>query len=246
MTMRDLLVRGLLAGLLASVLAFGFARMFGEPSVNAAIALEDSLYAQNGEPSEPEIVSRSIQSTLGLGTGLAVLSVAFGGLFAIAFAFAYGRIGNLGVRGTALFVVLVGFGALYVVPFLKYPPNPPAIGEAETIAQRTALYFGMVLLSLVATAGAIVLQRRLAETRSNWDATLIASACFLVIITVAYLAMPEVNEVPDAFPAVVLWKFRVASLGMQLVLWLSIGIAFGALTERATQPSARALAPAER
>jgi len=31
---------------------------------------------------------------------------------------------------------------------------------------------------------------------------------------------------------VVLWRFRVASLGTQLVLWAGIGLLFGALAER--------------
>jgi predicted cobalt transporter CbtA len=39
--------------------------------------------------------------------------------------------------------------------------------------------------------------------------------------------------VPGDFPAVVLWQFRIASAGAQLIMWTTIGIAFGALTERA-------------
>jgi predicted cobalt transporter CbtA len=45
--------------------------------------------------------------------------------------------------------------------------------------------------------------------------------------------LPPINEVPDGFPAMVLWQFRIASLGMQLVMWTTIGLLFGRLTERA-------------
>jgi predicted cobalt transporter CbtA len=51
--------------------------------------------------------------------------------------------------------------------------------------------------------------------------------------------LPGIDEVPDGFPAVVLWRFRVASFGMQLLMWATIGLAFGALTERAIKSSPR-------
>ena len=47
------------------------------------------------------------------------------------------------------------------------------------------------------------------------------------------LLLPDVNEVPEDFPAVVLWRFREASLAIQIVLWGGIGLGFGWLTERA-------------
>ena len=83
-------------------------------------------------------------------TGVVVLAVAFGGSFAIAFAFAFGRLGTLHARGTALVVALLGFVAVYGVPFLKYPPNPPAIGDPSTIQIRTALYFAVIAIALLA------------------------------------------------------------------------------------------------
>jgi hypothetical protein len=235
MSMRDLLIRGMLAGLIAAVLGFGFARIVGEPEVNAAISFEDLQYQQSGEAPEHEIVTRDVQSTVGLATGLVMLSVAFGGMFAVAFAFAYGRLGTVGVRGTALFVSMLGFAALYLVPFLKYPANPPSVGDPDTIARRTALYFGLMLLSILATTAAVLLWRRLAPRYSAWNAVLLAGAAYLAVIVVVYLVTPSINEVPEAFPAVVLWKFRLASVGLQFVIWASLGLAFGALTERALE-----------
>ena len=37
---------------------------------------------------------------------------------------------------------------------------------------------------------------------------------------------------PDKFPADLLWRFRVVSFGIQLILWTTIGLVFGALAER--------------
>ena len=53
-----------------------------------------------------------------------------------------------------------------------------------------------------------------------------------MVIAVAQYALPEINEVPDQFSAVVLWRFRAASLGIHAVMWTAIGLLFGALTER--------------
>lgn len=238
MTMRDFLIRGMLAGVLAAIVAFGFASIAGEPQINRSIAFEETEQAaaphDAGAMEMPELVSRSVQSTIGLATGLLMIGVAYGGIFAIAFAVAHGRISGPGARGTALLVALAAFTAIYLVPFLKYPANPPAVGAPETIALRTELYFGMMLIGTIVTVGFFVLRHSLLGRWSAWNATLASAAIMAVLLVVAFLVLPEVNEVPEEFPATVLWRFRVASIGMQLCLWTTIGLAFGALTERAT------------
>src|SRR5690349_11441473 len=98
---RSLLVRGMLVGLAAAALALCVAWAFGEAQVGHAIAFEEHQAALAGEAPEPELVSRSVQSTLGLMTGVILFGVAVGGLFALAFAFAYGRIGRFGARTTS-------------------------------------------------------------------------------------------------------------------------------------------------
>lgn len=237
--MRDLLVRGMLAGIVGAVLSAGFAYVVGEPEVSRAIAYEERQAPDHAGGGGSGFVSRSIQSTIGLGVGLTMLGVAFGGLFAVAFAAADGRLGALGQRGVALTVALAGFVGVYLVPFLKYPPNPPAVGDPETIATRTVLYFGVLVISTAAAVGALILQRRLTADLSSWTASMIAGAAFALVIAGAMLALPGVNEVPSDFPAVTLWRFRLASLGTQFVWWLSIGLVFGALTERAERLRAR-------
>ena len=69
---RMLLIRGMLVGILAGLLAFAFAWLVGEPQVDLAIAFETHMHQLAGEAPEPELVSRAIQSTLGLLTGILV------------------------------------------------------------------------------------------------------------------------------------------------------------------------------
>jgi predicted cobalt transporter CbtA len=228
----SLLLRGMLVGVVAGLLAFGFAKVFGEPQVDHAIAFEEELTAAKGEVPEPELVSRATQAGIGLFTGVVVYSAAIGGLFSLAFASVYGRVGSLGPRETAALLALGGFIAIVLVPDLKYPANPPAVGNPDTIGFRTELFFVMLLISVAALVLAVGLARRLRARYGTWNAVLLAGLAFIVVIAIAQQVLPEVDEVPEQFSAVVLWRFRVASLGIQLVLWTTLGLLFGALTER--------------
>ena len=97
----------------------------------------------------------------------------------------------------------------------------------------------MLAMSVGAMIAAALLRRRLATRIGGWDAALIAAGAYLAAMTAAAWILPGVNEVPDGFPAVVLWQFRVASFGMQLLMWTTIGLVFGAVTERAAASGAR-------
>jgi predicted cobalt transporter CbtA len=238
-----LLLRGMLVGLFAGLLAFGIARVFGEPQVDRAIAFEEQEAQARHEMPEPELVSRETQAGIGLFTGVAVYSTALGGLFALVFAFVYGRVGRLDAQGTAALLALAGFVALVLVPGVKYPANPPAVGSAETIGYRTELYFVMQVLSLIAAAGAVTLARGLRARFGAWTACVAAGAVYLVAVIAVEVALPAINEVPESFSAAVLWDFRVAALGMQVVIWAVLGLAFGALAARVV-PTVPVAAPA--
>ena len=90
----------------------------------------------------------------------------------------------------------------------------------------------MILISVAALALAIAIAPRLAFRYGNWNGALLAAAVFIVIIVAAQFILPDINEVPDQFPAVVLWRFRIVSLGIQLILWATFGLLFGVLAER--------------
>ncbi len=245
------LLRGMLVGIVAGLLCFTFLKIFGEPQVDTAIAFEtrmdeakDQAKAQDAlakgmvmpkEEPEPELVSRPVQAGIGLFTGVTVYSAAFGGLFALVFALVYGRMGEVGPRATSALLAGAGFVSVYLVPNLKYSANPPSVGEPETIGMRTAFYFAMIAISLAAMIASVMLQRRLVGRLGAWNASLAAGAVYVIAVVVVALLLPVVNEVPEAFPAVVLWKFRIASFGAQSIMWTTIGLAFGALTERSVQ-----------
>ncbi|MDQ3154665.1 MAG: CbtA family protein [Actinomycetota bacterium] len=229
---RTLLIRGMLVGALAGLLGAVFAYVFGEPPVDSAIAYEDQLARAAGEAEAAALVSRDVQRTVGLLTGIVAYGVAFGGIFSLVFATVSGRIGRLGPRATSALLALVVFLVVILVPFLKYPANPPASSIDTTIDDRTSLFWIMVLASVLVAAGAAALCRWLVARFGTWNATQVAVGGYVVVIVAVGFAMPAVSETPADFSAPVLYDFRLASLGIHLVLWTTIGLLFGALTER--------------
>lgn len=227
---RTLLIRGMLVGILAGALAAGFAYLFGEPQIDLAIAFED--HAAAGAAAEPELVSRTVQSTLGLLTGIVVIGAALGGLFGLAFAYAHGRLGRWSPSVTAMVLAAAGFVVLVLVPQLKYPANPPAVGSAETIGARTAFYFLMLALSLAVALASLGVGRQLVARLGAWNAALCGIALYAVAMAGVMLALPAINEVPTDFSADLLWNFRAASVGIGAVLWATLGAGFGVLTQR--------------
>jgi len=260
----NILLRGMLVGLLAGVIAFGFARVFGEPQVDLAIAFEEAqsaaeakVHAQSesksevqsqdespahshshsheaagNEAAEPELVSRATQAGAGLLTGLLVYSAAVGGLFALVFAFVYGRFGSTDVRATAALLALAAFVSLVLVPALKYPPSPPAVGDPDTIVMRTELYFMMLAASVSSLVLAFSLARIVRGRLGGWNAALTGAAVYIALIGAVCFALPAINEVPENFSASVLWNFRIASLGIHLILWSVLGLVFGMTVEQ--------------
>ena len=247
---RHVIGRGLLAGAVAGLLAFVFARTFVEPVIDRAVAYEDGI----GEAREAahggghghgiEMFTRGAQANVGMAFGVVAFSVAMGALLAVLFCVVHGRVG--GVSATALSLLLAGgmLLSLYVVPALKYPANPPAVSLDETIRQRTALYLLMVVLSAALLIGSVFLARRLTARLGAWSATLVGAAAYVATIAVIMLVLPTIDETPgplrdaagtiiyEGFPADDLYEFRLFSLGTQVVMWATIGLVFATLVSR--------------
>lgn len=245
---KRLIARGLLAGAVGSVLAFVFGRLCAEPVIARAIAFEDGRteaeQAQGVHEHGVELFTRGVQSGVGLGFGVLLFGVAMGALFAVVFCVVYGRAGNVASRPLSVLLAAGAFISVYLIPFVKYPPNPPAVGQSDTIGARTGWYLFMVLVSVVLAIGAVLLARRLANRFGMWNGRLLAAGAYLVVIAAVTVLLPTVDETPQplrdasgaiiypGFPADVLYEFRVLSLATQLVLWVTIGLVFAPLAER--------------
>ncbi len=236
--------RGIAAGLLAGLLAGLFAFIFGEPAVDGAIQIEEAAAAgqheeevaggHSREEEEEEVFSRSTQKVgLFFATGFSGMFV--GGIFGMAYAYFGGRLasGSEWIRSLSLAGAI--FVGAFLIPFLKYPANPPTVGDPATIGSRTTAYFALVALSLLVVLGAWYAARTLRERGVAASARQLAVGLGVAVaVGLLFLVLPAGPD-PGEFPAGLLWDFRLSSLGTQLVLWAGIGVIFGLLCERANR-----------
>jgi predicted cobalt transporter CbtA len=229
---RTLLLRGMLAGIIAGLLVFGFARWIGEPQIEQAIVYENGIEKAKGEAPEPEMVARRTQSNLGLLVGVDVYGTAIGGLFGLVFAYTYGRSSVARSRVLSALLAGIGFVTVVLVPNLKYPANPPSVGNPDTIGVRTAAFFLLIALSIVSMVLAIKIRRYFSTRYGTWNSSLLAVVFFVIFMSIVFRFLPEIDEVPAGFPVTLMWRFRIAALEIQAVLWATLGLLFGWLTER--------------
>ncbi len=97
----------------------------------------------------------------------------------------------------------------------------------------------MIVFSLAALAIAISAGRQFVAQLGVWNATMLGVGVYIVLTAIAAYVLPPINEVPEGFPADLLWKFRVVSFGIQGILWAAIALIFGAALERTREREAR-------
>lgn len=265
---KALVLRGMGIGALAGLLTFVFARIFGEPATQAAIDYEGArdeaqhaLAATAGQAMDHEgheIFSRAVQAGIGIGAGLVLFGLAAGSIFAVVYCMAYGRTGGIRPRQLALLVALAGFVTLYLIPFLKYPANPPAVGNGDTIGERAGLYGVMVIASVLFAVVATWAGQRLQARFGTWNAALLAALGYAAAVGVVMALLPAfggltanaavsgslLTETPQplldpagtivfpGFDADLLYRYRLYAIGSQVVLWGAIGLGFAPLADR--------------
>ncbi|MBW8729566.1 MAG: CbtA family protein, partial [Terrabacter sp.] len=122
--------------------------------------------------------------------------------------------------------------------------NPPAVGNPETVGQRTMLYAVVLLLGVAIALLVPLLDQRLAARATvpstRWAIDIVATVVLVVLVLVLMPGSPD--AVPADVPAALIWDFRLASLAQLATMWLTLGLVFGLLLERLAAPE-RALEP---
>lgn len=229
--------RGLAAGAVAGLLAGLVGLAVGEPPIEQAIAIEEAAAgSQAVAPSGPEVTRT--QQRVGLPIGTILVGLGVGAVFGAAAAWSVGRLaGDSWQRSLKLGAVLVG--ALVLLPALKYPANPPAVGDPETVGTRTALYLGLGALGLVFAALGWLAVRGLAGIglRPAVRQSVVGLGVLVAVgITLGVLPpLPADGEVP----AELLWSFRLRAMAVQTTLYGGTAVAFGLFAGLREQPRTR-------
>ncbi|MCW2601310.1 MAG: hypothetical protein JWM02_3139 [Frankiales bacterium] len=222
------LKRGVLSGAVGGALAGAFGYLLAEPVMDQAVALEAARQRAAGEHTV-DTFSRSTQHVGFLFATLAV-GLAFGVLYGVV----HGLLHKDGADpwGRALRLAGGGFFALALVPFIRYPSNPPGVGDPATIDSRSHLWTVTLVIGLVGAVLAGLVARGLLERGVRACLRQLAVAGVLLgTVGLTFVLPPNTDEI--AVPVGLVWQFRLLSLTTLALLWAGLGVTFGLLGERA-------------
>ncbi len=220
---RRLLKQGVLAGAAGGAALALVLRLIGEGPIGRAVALEGA----GGD----EMFSRGTQQLGGLAAAV-LYGAALGAVFTVAYAAVRHRLRTADDWRATVTLAAAGFAAVFLLPFLKYPANPPAVGDPDTIGQRTALYLVAVAWSLVATWAGWRAWRALIAR--HWPVAKAVPATLAIWVGLAAVGLVLLPSNPDPVnaPATLIWQFRLATLAGAATFWSTMGMVFGWLRVR--------------
>lgn len=250
---------GVGAGVAASLVSFAYNRIHLSPAIDAAIEYEagrsdaQAALSGDGHTHEHEIFTRFVQENIGAGVGMIVFGAVMGAIFAVAMVVALKVLrrndSRMDPRPVALGLAAAAFVAVALFPALAYPPNPPGVGDADTIAARTTAHLTVTVASVALAVVAGVIGARARARFGVWPAAVGATAGYLGAMTVVVAVAPSYREIPGpvrdsagaitfpGFPADVLSDFRVGSLISQAILWTVIAACVIVALPRLTEDS---------
>ncbi len=214
MSLLSLIARGGLAGACAGLLSGVVSLFLAEPVIDRAIALE---HATSTEPHE-ELFTRDVQH-IGLLIATVLTGLAIGILFGLVYAILHRTDPSADPWARSLRLGAAGFLGVSLLPFLRFPANPPGVGDPDTVGQRTVTWIAAMVIGLTAVAIARYLY-------SPTPARQLASAGVVVAAAAILFLLPGTTDA-SAVPADLLWTFRMMALLSSAVLWAGLGVAFG-------------------
>jgi predicted cobalt transporter CbtA len=221
------LLSGAISGALLGLINQGMV----EPFIDKAIGIETQKQVNAGKiidfaqqlqyriyQKEGEIVAATV-----LGTSLA-------SLFGVVFVYSRSSLAGSNNKKKALILAGLMFFVLFLVPALKYPANPPAVGNPATIYYRESLFIGFIAVSGFSTLGLALLYRKLGKNQSKRKIG-IPLIIYAAIMISAYLVFPP-NPDRITIPMDLIMSFRIASVFTTSIFWGLLGIIFGAFWDK--------------
>jgi putative cobalt transporter subunit CbtA len=233
-SLSSVLASALLAGVVAGLFVAAFHQLATEPVLQRAIDLEGTLQKASGQPVAPELFSRSTQD-VGLFVGYLFYGIGWGALFGVV-------AGLLPLLTRSPFSVKQGLGLVLascwtvgIFPQLKYPANPPGVGEAASIGFRQEVYLGILLLSVLGTLLAAIAYQALGKASQGWQRPRVriplVAGLYLLYIGILYVCLPNYAD-PVRLPSDLMMAFRWLSVTGVLLFWLALGSCFVLFLDR--------------
>jgi predicted cobalt transporter CbtA len=217
----------IVSGAAAGLIHGGANLVFVEPYLDQAIGIENQhLFLSGEEKDTPEfwIKYDGYRTWQKSGQVLAggILGISIGSLFGIVFALSRNSLpGKTDLKRTLILAGIMWL-TIYFIPFLKYPANPPTVGDPETVVLRGILYLAFIAISGFGAIGFYKLSQKLKSKK------FIAIAGYVAFIGIIFVAMPE-NPDQITAPMDLVDHFRIMSAISVSVYWLSLGLILGSL-----------------
>ena len=220
----------LLAGAIAGTILGVVNQVTVEPYIERAIELEMQNSAQSGQAiNSNEFTAYRFWQKGGEIVAGTILGLSIGSLFGIVFAYTRNSIPGSNNKKKALIIAGIMWFVLFLMPALKYPANPPAVGDPETIYYRQILYVAFLAISGFSALGLALLYRKMGPLNSQ--KVVVIPAAYAVIIAGAYFAMPSSPDPVNA-PMDLVIDFRTASAITLSIFWGLLGVIFGAFWDK--------------
>jgi hypothetical protein len=219
----------LISGAIAGTILGAVNQAIVEPYIERAIELELQNAEQSGEIINPiEFAAYRFWQRGGEIAAGTILGLSLGSLFGIVFA--YGRNSVPGSSNVKKALVIAGimWFTLFLLPALKYPANPPAVGDPETIVYRQGLYLAFLAISGFSALGLAFLYRKAGTMHAK---KAVIPAVYAAIMAGAYFAMPSSPDEITA-PMDLVIGFRVVSAFTVSMFWGLLGVTLGAFWDR--------------
>jgi len=202
-----------------------------EPYLDKAIGIENqNLFASGEAEDTPQfwVEYNSYRDWQKSGQLLAggILGMSIGALFGIVFAYSRNSLpkGHT-VKKTFVLAAIMWF-TIFLIPFLKYPANPPTVGDADTVVLRQTLYLLFIAISGFSAVGFFVLYKKLQNKKKGF-----AFVGYAVFITAVFFIMPPSPDEVTA-PIDLVNGFRTMSIVAVSTFWVAEAIILGALWQR--------------
>lgn len=222
------ILSGALAGTILGIINLGLV----EPYIDQAIGIEIQKSVSTGENVDlSEIAHYRIWQKSGEVVAAAVYGISLGALFGIIFAYSKNALPGSNNKKKALFLAGILWFVLYLVVAIKYPANPPAVGNPETIYYREALYVAFIAISGFTALILALLWKRVKINSKK----IVFPLVYAGIMTAAYLAMPA-NPDPINISMELVQNFRVWTAVTIGIFWGLLGIIFGSLWDKFIRP----------
>jgi predicted cobalt transporter CbtA len=225
----------LLSGAIAGTVLGAINQALVEPYIDRAISIETQNAIKEGEVIDPvELQNYRLWQKGGEIAAGTILGMSFGALFGVVFVYSRSLLlpqSNSNIRKALVLAGIMWF-VLFLIPALKYPANPPAVGDPETIYYREGLYIGLLAISGFSALGLALLYRKLSSrTPNNKNRIIIVPLIYAAIIVGAILILPP-NPDKISAPMDLVQGFRIASAFTMSIFWGLLGLILGALWDR--------------